>query len=175
MDIFLFFRHLLEFNSSSQGALTGSVTASSPISLPASMQSSFDSDLQNIGTNFMMPPSALTPDSVAAPPSTMHSSLHSNGGQQLNGNNMSASSSSLQSQLSIAEINLRRLANLVDSSDMPDGIVPAPQPSPAQQHFTLADLISNERAFSNNLEALYKLGFNNGEGATANWRFLFEI
>lgn len=142
--------------------MTGSVTASSPISLPASMQSSFDSDLQNIGTNYMMPPSALTPDAVAAAPPALHNSLHSNNGSTMNSNNaMTASNGSLQSQLSIAEINLRRLANLVDSSDMPDGIVPASQPSQAS-HFTLADLISNERAFSNNLEALYKLGFNSG-------------
>lgn len=156
-------------NGSSQSALSSSVTASSPISLPASMQSSFDGDLQNIGSSsFMMPPSALTPDAVSTQQSNMSSSMHSNSSNTMNGSNMNGQNGNLQSQLSIAEINLRRLANLVESSDMPDGIGPARQPSPGS--FTLADLISNERAFSNNLEALYKLGFNNGKFQYIFWR-----
>lgn len=160
-------------SGSSQSAMSSSVTASSPISLPASMQSSFDGDLQNIGTErFMMPPSALTPDAVPAQQSNLSNGLHSNGsGSSLNAANMNAQNGNLQSQLSIAEINLRRLANLVESSDMPDGIGSARQPSPAS--FTLADLISNERAFSNNLEALYKLGFNNGKDFKTGFFFVW--
>lgn len=149
--------------NSSQSALTGSVTASSPISLPTSMQSSFDGDMSNIGASFLIPPSALTPDTIAAAAAVQQPTT------QTNGHNGPIAPSSVVTQngnqvlslnTSIAEYNLHRLANLAESTDIPDGIVSSPQNSPAPQ-FTLADLISNERAF-NNIQALCKLGnFNN--------------
>lgn len=147
--------------NSSQSALTGSVTASSPISLPTSMQSSFDGDISNIGTNFLIPPSALTPDTIAVqPPATQNNHIQSNGSITPSAVSQNGGQLPLLNT-SIAEYNLHRLANLAESTDIPDGIVPPPQASPATP-FTLADLISNEGAFSNNLHALYKLGnFNN--------------
>lgn len=161
--------------NSSQGALTGSVTASSPISLPTSMQSSFDGDVSGLSTNFIIPPNALTSDTTAAaqqppppPPPSSSSQPHVNHnvpnstahpGVVPNGGNMPM-------MTSIAEYNLHRLANLVESTDIPDGIGPQPQPSPAPQ-FTLADLISNHGAFTNNLQALCKLGGYNELNSTA--------
>lgn len=124
------------------------------------MQSSFDGDMSNIGTNFLIPPSALTPETISISQPNLNNHIHSANPPQIT-SNVVGQNGNLPS-LSIAEINLRRLANLVESTDIPDGIVPQTQSSPAPQ-FTLADLISNERAFNNNLEALCKLGgFNNG-------------
>lgn len=150
-------------STSSQGALTGSVTASSPISLPTSMQSSFDGDLSGLGNNFIMPGSVLSPDTIPMQQHNNQMNGHltngpppptpSMGGQTTNNGQMSGITS-------MAEYNLHRLANLVESTDMTDSIAPAANPSPVPP-FTLADLISNERAFSNNLLALSKLGFNN--------------
>lgn len=145
--------------NSSQGALTGSVTASSPISLPTSMQSSFDGDVSALSTNFIIPPNALTPDATTAPPppppaTQTHGNHNLSNGTAHSGG---ASNGNMPVMTSIAEYNLHRLANLVESADIPDGIVPQPQPSPATP-FTLADLISNHGAFTNNLQALCKLG-----------------
>lgn len=148
-------------STSSQSTLTGSVTASSPILLPTSMQSSFDGDLSGMGNNFIMPNSVLTPDT---PPMQQHNnqmnghlsngpSTPSVGGPNTNNGQMSGITS-------MAEYNLHRLANLVESADMTDSIAPAANPSPVPP-FTLADLISDQRAFSNNLLALSKLGINN--------------
>lgn len=116
----------------------------------------------------MQSSSTLTPDSVTVQPPNLNNHLGNGAapGAQLNASNMNGQNASLQSQLSIAEMNLRCLAklNLADSTDIPDGIAPAHHPSPSpSSHFTLADLISNERTFSNNIEALYKLGIGNGE------------
>lgn len=152
----------IPFNSS-QGALTGSVTASSPISLPTSMQSSFDGDMSNMSTNFLIPPSTLTPEAMTVQQPNHANGIQSNGGPIAppaiqNGN--------LPGLSSIAEYNLHRLANLADSADIPDGIVPQPQTSPVS-HITLADIISNERAF-NNIQALCKLGFTNGKPTVLN-------
>lgn len=145
--------------NSSQSAMTGSVTASSPISLPTSMQSSFDGDISNMGANFLIPPSALTPDTIAVQPPTPSNLIQSNG--PITSAVVNQNGSHVLLNTSIAEYNLHRLANLAESTDIPDGIAPPSQPSPSSQ-FTLADLISNERAFSNNLQALCKLGnFNN--------------
>lgn len=147
--------------NSSQSALTGSVTASSPISLPTSMQSSFDGDMSNMGASFLIPPSALTPDTnaIGQQQSTQSNHIPSNGSIASSVSNQNGNQILLNT--SIAEYNLHRLANLAESSDIPDGIVSPAQNSPAPQ-FTLADLISNERAFNNNLQALCKLGnFNN--------------
>lgn len=145
--------------NSSQSALTGSVTASSPISLPTSMQSSFDGDMSNMGASFLIPPSALTPDTIPVQPPNQSNNIQPNGPIASSAVNQTGSQVLLNT--SIAEYNLHRLANLAESTDIPDGIAPPSQASPAPQ-FTLADLISNERAFNTNLQALCKLGnFNN--------------
>lgn len=148
--------------NSSQGALTGSVTASSPISLPTSMQSSFDGDMSALSTNFILPPNPLTPDAMPATQPSLGNSLTS-----ASAPSAAPPGGNMPGMTSIAEYNLHRLANLVESSDMPDGIVPQPNPSPAPQ-FTLADLISNHGAFSNNLQALCKLSGYNGSDLSSN-------
>lgn len=150
----------IPYNSSSQSALTGSVTASSPISLPTSMQSSFDGDMTNIGASFLIPPSALTPEAIGVPSSASSNHMQSNGPIVPSTNH----NSQIMLTSSMAEYNLHQLANLADSNDIPDGIAQTSQPSPSSQ-FTLADLISNERAFNTNLQALCKLGNFNNNGA----------
>lgn len=148
--------------NSSQSALTGSVTASSPISLPTSMQSSFDGDISNMGASFLIPPSALTPDAITVQQPTQSNQIQPNGPMPSSVVNQNGNQVLLNT--SIAEYNLHRLANLAESTDIPDGIAqPQSQPSPAPS-FTLADLISNERAFNNNLQALCKLGSFNNNG-----------
>lgn len=153
--------------NSSQSGLTGSVTASSPISLPTSMQSSFDGDMSNMGASFLIPPTALTPDSITVqqppppPPSAQNNHIQSNGTGTTSVVNQNGSQILLNT--SIAEYNLHRLANLAETNDIPDGIPPS-QASPAPS-FTLADLISNERAFNTNLQALCKLGNFNNNGS----------
>lgn len=150
-------------SNSSQGALTGSVTASSPISLPTSMQSSFDGDLSGLGTNFMMPSSVLTPDTMPIQQPNING--HLNNGPPTPSVVGPTGNGPMPGITSIAEYNLHRLANLVESTDMPDSIAPATNPSPVPP-FSLADLISDQRAFSNNLLALSKLGFNNNGNVT---------
>lgn len=146
--------------NSSQSALTGSVTASSPISLPTSMQSSFDGDISNMGASFLIPPSALTPDAITVQQPTQSNQIQPNG--PITSSVVNQNGNHVLLNTSIAEYNLHRLANLAESTDIPDGIPPA-QPSPSPS-FTLADLISNERAFNNNLQALCKLGSFNNNG-----------
>lgn len=133
-------------SNSSQGTLTGSVTASSPISLPTSMQSSFDGDISALGTGFMLPSNVLAPESPQPNPVPTVSNV---GG---------APSLPLTS---IAEYNLHRLANLAETSEFGESIVPPTQNSTPQ--FTLADLLSGDQHALNNLQALAKLGLNNPE------------
>lgn len=150
---------------SSQGALTGSVTASSPISLPTSMQSSFDGDLSGLGNNFIIPNSVLTPDTVPMQQHNNQVNGHlQNGPPTPSVTGPTTSNGSLSGITCMAEYNLHRLANLADSTDMTDSTASGANSSPVSS-FTLADLISDQRAFSNNLLALGKLGLiNNGNG-----------
>lgn len=150
--------------NSSQGALTGSVTASSPISLPTSMQSSFDGDMSGLSTNFILPQQQLTPEALS---SSTQSNLNNPIVNVSVPSTVPPTGGNMPVMSSIAEYNLHRLANLADSNDMPDGIVAQPNASPAPQ-FTLADLISNHGAFSNNLQALCKLSGYNGSDLTPN-------
>lgn len=151
-------------SNSSQGALTGSVTASSPISLPTSMQSSFDGDMSGLSTNFMMSNNGIPPDTMPIQQQQQQPTMngHLNNGPQTPSavGAPPTNNGSMSGITSMAEYNLHRLANLVESADITDSIPPAANPSPVPP-FSLADLISDQRAFSNNLLALSKLGFNN--------------
>lgn len=167
--------------SSSQSAITGSHTASSPISLPTSMQSSFDGDM--LGSNFMMSANVMSPDSQKMMNNPIQNqSVIATGNGIVGSNNVGrsivgdvngggAGSGSGNGQIgngqnnmtclsSIAEYNLHRLANLAESADIPDAIVPSSNASPSSQ-FTLAELISGDQRAFHSLQALAKFGLNN--------------
>lgn len=141
-------------SNNSQGNLTGSVTASSPISLPTSMQSSFDGDISALGNGFILPSNVLTPESPSqhipppvAPPV----------------NNVETTG--LSGLSSIAEYNLHRLANaMTENVDFTDSLVPQSNPTQPTPQFIIADLLSGDQNAFNNLQALAKLGLNNGSG-----------
>lgn len=153
--------------NSSQGALTGSVTASSPISLPTSMQSSFDGDMSALNSNFIIPSNAIVSEAMPTTQANLPPTHNPIANVSVPSVGAPSNPPNMPVMSSIAEYNLHRLANLAESTDMPDGIVPPTNPSPAPQ-FTLADLISNHGAFSNNLQALCKLGGYNSNDLTAN-------
>ncbi|KAL7288747.1 hypothetical protein TKK_0016728 [Trichogramma kaykai] len=118
-----------------------SISASSPISLPTSMQSSFEGD-----ASFIIPPTSSP--NVPPPPVTVP-----------------IQPTSMHGLTSIQEYNLQQLASLaekVDISKDPSGVVgPSTNPSPTPS-FTLADLFAGDLSSTshalNNLQALVKLG-----------------